>query len=254
MFVQHLLDVLFATSVFAATVTTRSDRPAFAGDLSLLSRGSTSAPFESFLFAGAFLSTPPPGQLFTSVTGTFKVPDLTILPGTISLFGENGLAIVGIGIDATNPFVSVSAGVSFANSSGNVILVPFIEWGSAFGDEPNLTVVTGDLVTLTITLFSPTFGSFDISVNGGAQTAQDNVVVSSEFALAQQNAGWFMEILLDGLDIGNATFTGASASTGSETVGLSGATIFDLQDSNGDGEAIASASVLSDSSVVVFQT
>ena len=76
-------------------------------------------------------------------------------------------------------------------------------------------------------------------------------------ALAGQNAEWIVEDFEEGnslvtlTNFGSVTFTGASASTASSSVGLTGATIIDMQQNS---VTLTSVSVGSSSSVTITHT
>lgn len=102
-----------------------------------------------------------------------------------------------------------------------------------------------------MTASSTTSGTAVIENLSTGQTV--NQYITSSSALCEENAEWIVEDYEEGgglvpfADFGTVTFTGASATTGSGSVGPSGATLIDIEQ---DGEVLTSASV-SGSSVTI---
>ena len=102
-----------------------------------------------------------------------------------------------------------------------------------------------------MTASSTTSGTAVIENLSTGQTVTQHITSSS--ALCEENAEWIVEDYEEGdglvpfADFGTVTFTGASATTGSGSVGPSGATLIDIEQ---DGEVLTSASV-SGSSVTI---
>ena len=133
----------------------------------------------------------------------------------------------------------------------NTILA-WYEWYPDYAyDFSGISFSAGDSVKLTVTASSTTSGTAVIENLSTGQTVTQHITSSS--ALCEENAEWIVEDYEEGdglvpfADFGTVTFTGASATTGSGSVGPSGATLIDIEQ---DGEVLTSASV-SGSSVTI---
>ena len=97
---------------------------------------------------------------------------------------------------------------------------------------------------LTVTASSTTSGTAVIENLTTGKTVTQEITSSS--ALCEENAEWIVEDYEEGdslvpfADFGTVTFTGASATTSSGSIGPSGATLIDIEQ---DGEVLTSASV-----------
>lgn len=111
------------------------------------------------------------------------------------------------------------------------------EWYPDYAyDFSGIDISPGDSITVTVTATSKTAGSATIENNTSGQKVSHSFSgEGSEGSLCETNAEWIIEDFEEGssmvqfADFGTVTFTGASASTGSGTVGVSGATIIDIQ-------------------------
>jgi hypothetical protein len=89
---------------------------------------------------------------------------------------------------------------------------------------------------VTVTASSKTAGTATIeNVTTGRTVKHSFTNEGSEGSLCETNAEWIVEDFEEGssmvqfADFGSVTFTGASAKSGSSRVGVSGATIIDIQ-------------------------
>ncbi|KAF9477026.1 glutamic protease [Pholiota conissans] len=210
------------------------------------SRTNTSHVEFSSNWSGAVLETPPSGQTFTTVTGTFKVPTPS---GT-------GAASAWVGIDGDTAQNSIlQSGVDFTVSGGRVSYQAWFEWFPNFAiDFNNFPISSGQTITVTVHATSKTAGTVVMTnVSTGKTITQAVSAPSSSAALAGQNAEWIVEDFEEGgslvtlTNFGSVTFTGATASTASQSVGVTGATIIDMQQ---NGNTLTSVSTTSSSVTV----
>ena len=123
--------------------------------------------------------------------------------------------------------------------------IAWYEWYPDYAyDFSGISFSAGDSVKLTVTASSTTSGTAVIeNLTTGKTVTQD---ITSSSALCEENAEWIVEDYEEGdslvpfADFGTVTFTGASATTGSGSVGPSGATLIDIEQNN---EVLTSASV-----------
>jgi len=274
MFPQLFLSVLLATSVIAAPrnqgglakrVAARAARrgnPLIPGKSASIEApaGSNASHVEfSSNWSGAILTAPPSGQKFTSVTGEFNVPTPSRPSGSTSgTFA--GSAWVGIDGDTAQNSI-LQSGIDFTISGKST--VSFDAWFEWFPldseDFSGPSMSPGDTIKVTVTATSSTKGTVTLeNLTTGKSVSTTVSAPDSGAALAQQNAEWIVEDFEEGSSLVNfadftpITFTNAAASTGSETVTLSGATIIEIESSS--GEILTDVSIPSSSSVVVTHT
>nr|BAL02935.1 glutamic protease [Pholiota nameko] len=208
--------------------------------------GNTSHVEFSSNWSGAVLETPPAGQTFTTVSGTFKVPTPS----------GNGAASAWVGIDGDTAQNSIlQSGVDFTVSGGRVSYQAWFEWFPNFAiDFSNFPISSGQTITVSVHATSKTTGTVVLTnVSTGKSITQAVSAPSSSAALAGQNAEWIVEDFEEGgslvtlTNFGSVTFTGATASTASQSVGVTGATIIDMQQ---NGKTLTSVSTTSSSVTV----
>ncbi|KAK7755735.1 hypothetical protein SLS62_002348 [Diatrype stigma] len=176
--------------------------------------------------AGAVLKAPEDGS-FTSVTGTFTVPDIS---------GSNKLSIwVAIG-DTLQQDVVLKGGVHYADSK----LSSFVSWYP--GDDTDITgevpVAAGDTITVTVTVPAEDKSTGTVVVENTAQGAQSSQTVQvpesvDPAALTSLAADWFVQAYQEAGELvqvpqfGTVSFTAAGATLASgEEVGTTGAGTF----------------------------
>ncbi|EPS99593.1 hypothetical protein FOMPIDRAFT_1124041 [Fomitopsis schrenkii] len=200
-------------------------------------------------WAGAVYDSYPSGT-FTSVTGTFTVPTPNAPSGGSGSY--SAAAWVGIDGDTCSNAI-LQTGVDFTiDDSGSVSYGAWYEWyPEPSYDFDSISFSAGDSVQLTVTASSTTSGTVVIeNLSTGQTVTQD---LTSSYELCEENAEWIVEDYEEGdslvpfADFGTVTFTGASATTGSGSIGPGGATLFDIQQ---NGEILTSSSV-SDSEVII---
>jgi len=192
-------------------------------------------------WAGAILI----GTGFTEVTGTFTVPT----PSTAG----SGSAWVGIDGDTCDTAI-LQTGVDWTKSGSSVTYDAWYEWYPAYSyDFSGITISAGNTIKVTVTATSKTGGTAVIeNVSTGVTVTHTFSNEGSEGDLCEYNAEWIVEDFEEGsslvsfADFGTVTFTGASAVESGSTVGVSGATIIDIEQS---GKVLTSCSTPSSSSV-----
>ncbi|EPT01947.1 hypothetical protein FOMPIDRAFT_1119172 [Fomitopsis schrenkii] len=181
-------------------------------------------------WAGAVYDSYPSGS-FTAVTGTFTVPT----PSTPSGGSGSYSASAWVGIDGdTCDTAILQTGVDFTIDDGDVSYDAWYEWYPDYAyDFSGISFSAGDSVKLTVTASSTTSGTAVIeNLTTGKTVTQD---ITSSSALCEENAEWIVEDYEEGdslvpfADFGTVTFTGASATTSSGSIGPSGATLIDIE-------------------------
>ncbi|KAI1258240.1 hypothetical protein MGN70_001289 [Eutypa lata] len=203
--------------------------------------------------AGAVLKAPEDDS-FTSVTGTFTVPQLS---------GANKLSIwVAIG-DTLQQDVVLKGGVHYAADS---TLSSFVSWYP--GNDTDITsevpVAAGDTITVTVSVPAADKSTGTVVVEnttqGGAQSSQTVPVPESvdPAALTSLAADWFVQAyqeageLVQVPEFGTVTFTAAGATLASgEEIGTTGAGTFEIQGTSGQ---IYSATTVEENGVTVTQS
>ena len=148
--------------------------------------------------------------------------------------------------------MSVRAFSSLYASACTYWAAAWYEWWPAYqADFENFAVNAGDVLNVTVTAYSAYSGIAIIENTSSGQSVSQQL--SSGSPLCQENAEWIVEDFEEGnslvpfANFGTVTFTGASAKTGSGSVGPSGANVIDIQQ---NGKTLTSVST-SGSSVTV---
>lgn len=121
-------------------------------------------------------------------------------------------------------------------------------------DFSGISISAGDSITVTVTATSTSSGTATVK-NNSKGTSVTHTFTSQSKALQELNAEWIVEDFSSGgslvpfADFGSVTFTGASATGSSGTVGPSGATIIDIKQS---GSVLTSVSTTSSSVTVTY--
>ncbi|KAI4597253.1 hypothetical protein KJ359_004766 [Pestalotiopsis sp. 9143b] len=184
-------------------------------------------------WAGAVLI----GSGYKSVTGTFVVPTPSVPSGGSSRTEYAASAWVGIdGDTATNSILQT--GVDFYVEGSTVSYDAWYEWYPDYAYTfSGITISAGDTITVTVTASSTTGGTAVVANKSTGKSVTHTFSGQSK-ALQELNAEWIVEDFSSGsslvpfADFGKVTFTGASATTSSGTVGVSGAEIIDIKQSN----------------------
>ncbi|KAI0043370.1 hypothetical protein FA95DRAFT_1563398 [Auriscalpium vulgare] len=189
---------------------------------------------------------------YKSVTGTFVVPTPKVPSGGGS--GEySASAWVGIDGDTCGTAI-LQTGVDFTIDGGSVSYDAWYEWYPDYAyDFSSISIKAGDTIKLTVTATSTKAGSAVIENVTTGKTVTKSLTSSA--ALCEKNAEWIVEDYDSGnsqvpfANFGTVTFTGASATTGSGTVGPSGSTILDMKQS---GTVLTSVSTGSSSVTISY--
>jgi len=182
-------------------------------------------------WAGAVISET--SATWTAVTGTFVIPK----PSAPS--GNTAYASAWVGIDGdTCGNAILQTGVDFNVESGSVSFDSWYEWYPDYAyDFSGISFSVGDTVTVTVKASSKTGGTATITNESTGKTVSHTF--SGQPSLCEFDAEWIVEDFESGsslvpfADFGTVTFTNAVATkSGGSTVGPSGATIIDIEQSN----------------------
>ncbi|KAJ3872359.1 glutamic protease [Lentinula edodes] len=204
--------------VVVSSTTNGTDSQIESKTSAVTSSGTTLHDEYSTNWAGVVIESPPTGQNFTTVSGTFVVPKPT---------GSNGSASAWVGIDGDTASQSIlQAGVDFTVSGGKVSYESWYEWYPNYAyDFSNFAISAGNTITITIQSTSSKAGIVTLSNKStGKSVSKSLTAPSSSTALKGQNAEWIVEdyeqngSLVPFANFGTVTFTNASASTSKKTV------------------------------------
>lgn len=206
-------------------------------------------------WGGAVIQSPPAGQTFNAVAGSFKVPTPSI-PANGMGTGESFAAAVWVGIDGdtyTNAILQTGIDLAVA-ADGTPSFSAWYEWYPDYSyNFDDITISAGDEITLTVIASSSTEGTALVeNVTTGQQASID---LSSTYALGGQNAEWIVEDfevnggLVAFADFGTVEFTNCVATTEESTVGVDGATVIEIGDAGGQ---LTGVDIVNNEEVVVF--
>lgn len=244
-------NVLFATTILASPMSRNQRRaglshqsnplvkvptPTVEGDL--LSNASNVQ--YSSNWAGAVLTAPPAGQTFNAVSGTFTVPT----PSAPSSGSGTWSASAWVGIDGdTYSSAILQSGVDFtvtkSGSSTSTSFDAWYEWYPDYAYDFDIAISAGDVISVSIASSSSSAGTVTLeNLTTGETVSKSLTAPSSSSDLGGQNAEWIVEDyesngeLVALADFGTVTFTDAVASTSSESVGTTDATIIEIKSGN----------------------
>ncbi|KAK0615649.1 peptidase A4 family-domain-containing protein [Bombardia bombarda] len=208
-------------------------KPVPASDVSIEGLTNNSNVEYSSNWAGAVLI----GSGYKSVTGSIVVPTPKVPSGGSSSKQYAASAWVGIDGDTCDTAI-LQTGVDFYVKGSTVSFDAWYEWYPDYAYTfSGFSISAGDTITMTATATSTSAGSVTIKNVTKGKTVTHSF--SSETnKLCETNAEWIVEdfesngALVPFANFGTVTFTGASVSTSSGTVGVSGATIIDIQQSS----------------------
>ncbi|KAJ3346016.1 hypothetical protein HDU83_003512 [Entophlyctis luteolus] len=247
--ITTLCTLLLATFVVAAPGTAIRRKRAVERKSNLSNRvnvftNETSKEFVSYSsnWAGAVLV----GSGYTSVTATFTVPT----PSTTG----SGSAWVGLDGDTCQTAI-LQTGVDWTKSGSSVTYDAWYEWYPDYAyDFSGIAISAGNTITVTVTATSKTSGTATIkNVTTGKSVSHTFSNEGSLGSLCETNAEWIVEDfeenggLVEFADFGKVTFSSASATTSSGSVGPSGATIIDIK----QGSSVLTSVSAGSSSVTV---
>ncbi|KAL9053238.1 MAG: hypothetical protein Q9162_004905 [Coniocarpon cinnabarinum] len=206
-------------------------------------------------WAGAVVTSPPAGTTFSKVVGSFAIPEPQ--PPANAAAGQYS-ASAWVGIDGdTYPNAILQAGCDFtADTSGAKSYDCWYEWfPNPLTDFDSFTPAAGDVIEVSVAADSPSQGTAVLTNTRTGQSVNQALTAPSANAnLGGQNAEWIVEDFSSGggfvpfANFGNVAITGASATAGSQTVGISGADILDIQQ---NGKILTTTTIVSDSEVDV---
>ncbi|KAL1596574.1 hypothetical protein SLS60_009222 [Paraconiothyrium brasiliense] len=244
-FLASLIPAFLASTAFAAPSrqeraaarfnrreALRNSNPLQASDLEELRLANANESHVSYSsnWAGAVLI----GTGYKSVTGTITVPTPKKPSSGSSSTQYAASAWVGIDGDTCSTAI-LQTGVDFYVKGTTVSFDAWYEWYPDYAyDFTGITVSAGDQIKMTVTATSTSAGSAVI------QNLTTGKTVTKTFSgetnkLCETNAEWIVEDFSSGnslvpfANFGTVTFTGASATTSSGTVGVSGAEILDIK-------------------------
>ena len=181
---------------------------------------------------------------FTSVTGTFTVPTLNVSSSS------NGTPLsVWVGIDGdTCDTAILQTGIDFTITDGSIsydgtpiarrfhfltdLATAWYEWYPDYAyDFSGISFIAGDSVRLTVSASSTTTGT--VTVENLSTNATVTQQLTSSYALCEENAEWLLEVYEESgesiPEFGIISIADAYASTGSGSIGPSGAVILDIE-------------------------
>ncbi|EED15907.1 aspergillopepsin-2 precursor, putative [Talaromyces stipitatus ATCC 10500] len=211
-------------------------------DLEVASAASSAEVYSSN-WAGAVLI----GSGYTSVTGSFVVPSVSVPSGGDSTQQYCAAAWVGIDGDTCGTAI-LQTGVNICIQNGQITNTAWYEWFPAAQEywDSGITINTGDTVTATVTADGLTGGTATVTNESNGQ--------SVSYTFSGTNAEWIMEDLSGGggllnfADFGSDfTISGATAISNGNTVDTTGATIMDISQNN----QILTSTTASGSNVVI---
>jgi hypothetical protein len=189
-------------------------------------------------WSGAVLVSPPSGETFSEVSGTFTVPSMLSA-------GTNVAAAAWVGIDgATFQTAILQGGVYFqSDSEGTATFGSFVEWWPNYATDiaqSDFPVSAGDVVTVNIVATTDKEGTVTLINETQNVTFSSPQTAPTKLAyLGGQNAEWIVEDYTQNGGIvplanwGTLTFDKTSASTSARTLlDLSEATIYDIEQFN----------------------
>jgi len=188
-------------------------------------------------WAGAVITSPPSGQTFNKVVGTFNVPTPKAPSGGSGSYSAS--AWVGIDGDTYGNAI-LQSGIDFTVSGGQVSYDAWYEWYPNYAyDFSGISMSAGDEIKVTISATTLAKGTVTLeNTTTGKSVSKSLSAPSSSSHLGGQNAEWIVEDFDSGgsevsfANFGTVTFTGCSASTASSSEGLGSASVIDIKQSS----------------------
>jgi len=181
---------------------------------------------------------------FTEVTGEFTAPT----PSTTG----SGSAWVGIDGDSCDTAI-LQTGIDWTKSGSSITYDAWYEWYPDYAyDFSGISISAGDTIKTTVTATSKTAGKAVIENVTTGTTVTHTFSGSEQGDLCEYDAEWIVEDFESGsslvtfADFGTVTFTSASAVKSGTTVGVTGASIIDIEQNS---KILTSCSIPSSSSV-----
>ncbi|KAL5356937.1 peptidase A4 family-domain-containing protein [Aspergillus floccosus] len=218
-----------------ARAANRSSHPPYKPDSSeLLHLSNTTHVEYSSNWAGAVLI----GTGYTAVTGEFTVPTPSAPSGSSSSQQYCASAWVGIDGDTCSTAI-LQTGVDFCVQGGRVSFDAWYEWYPDYAyDFSGITISAGDKIRVTVDATSKTAGTATVENLTTGKTVTHTFTGGVDGNLCEYNAEWIVEdfeqngSLVPFANFGTVTFSNAKATDAGSSVGPSGATLIDIQQSN----------------------
>ncbi|KAJ7830333.1 putative aspergillopepsin-2 precursor [Mycena olivaceomarginata] len=169
------------------------------------------------------------GSGFTSVTGTWTIPTISLRSGQSA--SSDPAISQWVGIDGFSDSALIQGGTLSQLVGGRQENVAWTEMLPAASRDVSLTVGTGDSITTTVTMTSTTSGTVTIKNNSRGTSIVGTV--SGGTRLSATSAEWILEDFESGSSLVSfaafptSTFTGSAIRSGT-SVSPSGATLIDL--------------------------
>ncbi|KAJ5638256.1 hypothetical protein N7490_008135 [Penicillium lividum] len=258
-FSTAVLGSALVASAFAAPLTAKrqarratrqrqSNPPFKAGTTEVMTLKNTTEVEYSSNWAGAVLI----GTGYTAVTAEFTVPTPSVPSGGSSK--EQYCASAWVGIDGDTCSTAIlQTGVDFCVEGTTVSYDAWYEWYPDYAYDFDLTISAGNVIKVTVDATSKTAGTAVIENVTTGKSVTHTFSGGVDGDLCEYNAEWIVEdfeeddALVPFADFGTVTFSSASATDGSSSVGPSGATIIDIE----SGNTVLTSVSTSSSSVVV---
>ncbi|MCJ1478619.1 hypothetical protein MMC13_007300 [Lambiella insularis] len=258
---------LLFTSTFSLPLTptprstsrTIQSRPLVINEASSNSTNSSqTAPVYSDNWSGAVIHYPPPGQLFTSVSGIISVPSVSAGSGPGPWSGSAWVGIDG----ASYQKAILQTGIDFnIDAAGKQTFSAWYEWFPqpmiSFGKFP---MSIGDEIAMQVYSTNSTTGVAQIENRSTGQIVTHNLTApGNDSALGGQNAEWIVEDYSSGglvplANWGNVTFRECVAATdGLDVLGVGNATLWDIRNKQAGGatKVVTNSQILDNYSVGV---
>ncbi|KAI9925836.1 hypothetical protein ASPWEDRAFT_42511 [Aspergillus wentii DTO 134E9] len=206
-------------------------------------------------WAGAVRTSPPPEGAYTEVSASFVVPE----PKAIANSEGTQAASAWVGIDGdTYTAAILQTGVDFYIDNGKPVYHAWYEWFPEKAYDFDLVVNPGDVIFTSVQSFSPSEGIAIVeNLSTGQKASQTISAPNGDATLAGQNADWIVEDFQSGgtlvnlVDFGTVSFSGAGATAGGARFGVKDAGIIELK--QGD-KVLTDVEILSDSDLDVSFT
>ncbi|KAJ5946924.1 aspergillopepsin [Penicillium verhagenii] len=202
-------------------------------------------------WAGAVLI----GTGYKAVTAEFTVPTPSKPSGGSSKTQYCASAWVGIDGDTCDTAI-LQTGVDFCVTGTTVSFDAWYEWYPDYAYDFDLTIAAGDVIKITVDATSDAAGTATVDNVTTGKSVTHTFSSGVEGDLCEYNAEWIVEdfeeddSLVPFADFGTITFSSASATSGSTSVGPSSATLMDIESDS--GSILTSVSVTSSEVVVKY--
>ncbi|KAJ5560564.1 aspergillopepsin [Penicillium frequentans] len=233
----------------ARSAAKRQSNPPFKpGTTEAIDLSNTSEVEYSSNWAGAVLI----GTGYTAVTAEFTVPTPSVPSGGSSREQYCASAWVGIDGDTCDTAI-LQTGIDFCIEGSTTSFDAWYEWYPDYAYDFDLTVSAGDVIKVTVDATSKTAGTATVDNVTTGKSVTHTFTGGVDGDLCEYNAEWIVEdfeeddSLVPFADFGTVTFSSASATDGSSSVGPEDSTIIDIE----SGNSVLTSVSVTDSTVVV---